>query len=143
LAEIRAGADFNAVAQRRSSGPGAREGGDLGFFKRADMVPEFAEAAFALQAGQLSTAPVRSPFGWHIIRVDERRAAAAPPYEDARETLRQRLFEGEIAAVVEASRAAAKIERFNLDGSTPRALDAAEPPPPTAPAGRPAAPTRR
>jgi peptidyl-prolyl cis-trans isomerase C len=75
--------------------------------------------------------------------VDERRAAAAPPYEDARETLRQRLFEGEIAAVVEASRAAAKIERFNLDGSTPRALDAAEPPPPTAPAGRPAAPTRR
>jgi len=48
LAEIRAGADFNTVAQRRSSGPGAREGGDLGFFKRADMVPEFAEAAFAL-----------------------------------------------------------------------------------------------
>jgi peptidyl-prolyl cis-trans isomerase C len=143
LAAIRAGADFNAVAQRRSSGPGAREGGDLGFFKRADMVPEFAEAAFALQAGQLSTAPVRSPFGWHIIRVDERRAAAAPPYEDARETLRQRLFEGEIAAVVEASRAAAKIERFNLDGSVPRALDAAEPPAPTAPAGRPAAPTRR
>jgi peptidyl-prolyl cis-trans isomerase C len=128
------------VAQRRSAGPGAREGGDLGFFKRGDMVPEFAEAAFALQAGQLSAAPVRSPFGWHVIRVDERRAAAPPPYEEAREPLRQRLFEGEINALVERARSAAKIERFNLDGSTPRAIDAAEPP---APAGRPAAPTRR
>jgi peptidyl-prolyl cis-trans isomerase C len=143
LAEIRAGADFNAVAQRRSSGPGAREGGDLGFFKRGDMVPEFAEAAFALQAGQLSAAPVRSPFGWHIIRVDERRASAPPPFEEAREMLRQRLFEGEINTLIDNARAAAKIERFNLDGSTPRAIDAAEPPAPAAPAGRPAAPTRR
>ena len=143
LAEIRAGADFNAVAQRRSAGPGAREGGDLGFFKRGDMVPEFAEAAFALQAGQISAAPVRSPFGWHIIRVDERRSSAPPPFEEARETLRQRLFEAEINTVVERARSAAKIERFNLDGSTPRAIDAAEPPAPTAPAGRPAAPNRR
>ena len=143
LAEIRAGADFNAVAQRRSAGPGAREGGDLGFFKRGDMVPEFAEAAFALQPGQISAAPVRSPFGWHIIRVDERRSSAPPPFEEARETLRQRLFEAEINTVVERARSAAKIERFNLDGSTPRAIDAAEPPAPTAPAGRPAAPNRR
>lgn len=143
LAEIRAGADFNAVAQRRSAGPGAREGGDLGFFKRGDMVPEFAEAAFALQAGQISAAPVRSPFGWHIIRLDERRSSAPPPFEEARETLRQRLFEAEINTVVERARSAAKIERFNLDGSTPRAIDAAEPPAPTAPAGRPAAPNRR
>jgi peptidyl-prolyl cis-trans isomerase C len=143
LAEIRAGADFNAVAQRRSAGPGAREGGDLGFFKRSDMVPEFAEAAFALPVGQMSSAPVRSPFGWHVIRVDERRAAPAPGFEEAREAIRQRLFEGEIAGVVERARGAAKIERFNLDGSTPRALDAAEPPAPAAPAGRPAAPTRR
>ena len=143
LAEIRAGADFNAVAQRRSAGPGAREGGDLGFFKRGDMVPEFAEAAFVLQAGQISAAPVRSPFGWHIIRVDERRSSAPPPFEEARETLRQRLFEAEINTVVERARSAAKIERFYLDGSTPRAIDAAEPPTPAAPAGRPAAPTRR
>jgi peptidyl-prolyl cis-trans isomerase C len=143
LTEIRAGADFNAVAQRRSAGPGAREGGDLGFFKRGDMVPEFAEAAFALQAGQMSAAPVRSPFGWHIIRVDERRASAPPGFEEAREALRQRLFEGEINTLVERARSAAKIERFNLDGSTPRAIDAAEPPAPAAPAGRPAAPTRR
>ncbi|MCA3366237.1 MAG: peptidylprolyl isomerase [Roseomonas sp.] len=143
LAEIRAGADFNAVAQRRSAGPGAREGGDLGFFKRGDMVPEFAEAAFALPAGQTSAAPVRSPFGWHIIRVDERRASAPPSFEEAREALRQRLFEAEINTLVERARATAKIERFNLDGSTPRAIDAAEPPTPAAPAGRPAAPTRR
>jgi peptidyl-prolyl cis-trans isomerase C len=149
LAEIRGGADFNAVAQRRSSGPGAREGGDLGFFKRGDMVPAFADAAFALRPGQISAAPVRSPFGWHIIRVDERRLSAPPAFEEVRETLRQRLFEAEINAAVERARSVAKIERFNLDGSPPRATDAAEPPAPApapapaAPAGRPAAPTRR
>jgi peptidyl-prolyl cis-trans isomerase C len=107
------------------------------------MVPEFAEAAFALQAGQISAAPVRSPFGWHIIRVDERRSSAPPAFEEVRETLCQRLFEAEINTVVERARSTAKIERFNLDGSTPRAIDAAEPPTPATPAGRPAAPTRR
>ena len=108
-----------------------------------EMHRVIAEAAFALPAGQMSATPVRSPFGWHIIRVDERRASAPPSFEEAREALRQRLFEGEINALVENARASAKIERFNLDGSTPRAIDAAEPPAPAAPAGRPAAPTRR
>jgi peptidyl-prolyl cis-trans isomerase C len=143
LAEIRGGADFQAVAQRRSTGPGAREGGDLGFFRRGDMVPEFAEAAFALAAGQVSEAPVRSPFGWHVIKVEERRAAAPPPFEQVAGEIRQQLLQAEVQAAVERARSAARIERFNLDGSAPRPTDAAEPPAPAAPAARPGGPIRR
>ena len=143
LAEIRGGADFTAVAQRMSTGPGSREGGDLGFFKRGDMVPEFAEAAFALQPGQISE-PVRSPFGWHIIKVEERRRATPPSFEDAAPAIRQQLLQAEVQAAVERARSAVTVERLNLDGSAPRATDSAEPPPPAAPpASRPAAPTRR
>ncbi|MBW6400646.1 peptidyl-prolyl cis-trans isomerase [Roseomonas sp. HJA6] len=145
LAEIRGGADFAEVAQRRSTGPGTREGGDLGFFKRSDMVPEFAEAAFALQPGQISENPVRSPFGWHVIKVEERRQATPPSFEEAAPQIRQQLLQAEVQAAVERARNAVTVERFNLDGSTPRATDSAEPPAPAAPpASRPAAaPTRR
>jgi len=127
----RPGADFAAVARARSTGPGSREGGDLGFFKRGDMIPEFAEAAFALQPGEISQAPVRTQFGWHVIRVTERRAAPAPGFEEAKEALRQTVFEEAVNAEVERIRAAARIERFNMDGSRPAApslLDGAAPP---------------
>lgn len=140
LAEARRpGADFADVARRRSTGPGSREGGDLGFFKRADMIPEFAEAAFALAPGQISAAPVQTQFGWHIIRVEERRAAPVPPFEEAREALRQTVFEEAVNAEVERIRAAARIERFNLDGTpataapAPSLLDGAAPPAPAQP----------
>ncbi|NKC33708.1 peptidylprolyl isomerase [Falsiroseomonas selenitidurans] len=134
LAEARRdGADFAEIARRRSTGPGSREGGDLGFFKRADMIPAFAEAAFAMQPGEISATPVRTQFGWHVIKVEARRAVPPPPFEEARESLRQRAFEEGVNAAVERIRAAARIERFNLDGSPQRApapslLDGAAPP---------------
>lgn len=137
LAEARRpGADFAEIARRRSTGPGSREGGDLGWFKRGDMIPEFAEAAFALQPGQISPNPVRTQFGWHVIRVEERRAVAHPSFEESRESLRQAAFEEGVNQVVERIRAAARVERFNLDGSAPRPpslLDGAAPPAPTQP----------
>ncbi|MGG5810176.1 peptidylprolyl isomerase [Falsiroseomonas sp. CW058] len=138
LAEARRpGADFAEVARRRSTGPGSREGGDLGFFKRGDMIPEFAEAAFAMRPGEISQNPVRTQFGWHVIRVEERRAVAPPSFEEAREGLRQTAFEEGVNATVERIRAGARVERFNLDGSAPRPpslLDGAAPPA-AAPAG--------
>ncbi len=122
LAEARApGADFADVARRRSTGPGAANGGDLGFFKRADMIPEFAAAAFALRPGEISAEPVRTPFGWHVIKVEERRAGAPRSFEEGREPLRQAAVEEAVAATVERVRAAAKVERFNLDGTPVRA----------------------
>jgi peptidyl-prolyl cis-trans isomerase C len=144
LAEARrAGADFAEVARRRSTGPGSREGGDLGFFKRADMIPEFAESAFAMQPGQISENPVRTQFGWHVIKVEERRAVPPPAFEEARESLRQRAFEEAVTAEVDRVRAGARIERFAMDGSplpatpAPSLLDGAAPP-----AAAPAQPRR-
>jgi len=135
LAEVRRpGADFAAIARTRSTGPGTEQGGDLGFFKKGDMVPEFAEAAFALQTGQISE-PVRSAFGWHVIKVEERRTAAAPTFEESAEQLRQAAFEEAVNATVTRISAAAKVERFNEDGTpraaapTPSLLDGASPPP--------------
>lgn len=129
----RPGVDFADLARRRSTGPGAREGGDLGFFRRGDMIPEFAEAAFALQPGQITEAPVRTQFGWHVIRVEARRALEPPPFEDARADIRARVFEESVGRIVERFRSAANVERFNLDGTPMRVrspLDAAEPPAP-------------
>jgi len=134
-AEVRKpGADFAAIARTRSTGPGTEQGGDLGFFKKGDMVPEFAEAAFKLQPGQIS-APVRSPFGWHVIKVEERRAAEAPSFEDSLDTLRQAAFEEAVQDTVKRIQEASKVERYNEDGSVrqmapaPSLLDGATPPP--------------
>jgi peptidyl-prolyl cis-trans isomerase C len=131
LAEARrTGADFSEVARRRSTGPGAREGGDLGFFKRGDMIPEFEEAAFALQPGQISQNPVRTQFGWHVIKVEERRSAPAPSFEESREALRQQAFEEGVNAAVERIRTAARVERTDAAGAPrpPSLLDGAAPP---------------
>ena len=148
MAELARGADFAEVARRRSTEPGAQQGGgDLGFFKRGDMVPEFTEAAFALQPGQVSAAPVRSQFGWHVIKVEEKRAAAAPSFEDAKPQLQRRMLEEGVEAMVQRVRSAAKIERLDTSAAPAPAgtlLDNAAPPPAASPAGRaPAAPQPR
>jgi peptidyl-prolyl cis-trans isomerase C len=136
LAEVRRpGADFAEVARRRSTGPGSREGGELGFFKRGDMIPEFEQAAFGLRPGEISQAPVRTQFGWHVILVEERRAVPAVSFEDSREQLRQQAFEEGVNAVVERIRAGANVERL-AGGEAPRPpslLDGAAPPAPAQP----------
>ncbi|WP_270937619.1 peptidylprolyl isomerase [Falsiroseomonas oryzae] len=135
LAEVRRpGADFAEVARRRSSGPGSREGGDLGFFKRGDMIPEFEQVAFTLRPGEISANPVRTQFGWHVIKVEERRAVPPPSFEESREQLRQQVFEDGVNQAVERIRAAANIERL-AGGEAPRPpslLDGAAPPAPAA-----------
>jgi peptidyl-prolyl cis-trans isomerase C len=136
LAEVRRpNADFAEVARRRSTGPGSREGGDLGFFKRGDMIPEFEAVAFSLQPGQIAANPVRTQFGWHVIKVEERRAMTPPTFDESREQLRQQAFEDGVNQAVERIRAAATIERLD-GGATPRPpslLDNAAPPAPAQP----------
>jgi peptidyl-prolyl cis-trans isomerase C len=138
LAELQRGATFEDLARRRSSDAAARNGGDLGFFARGDMVPEFAAAAFALQPGQVSPAPVRTQFGWHLIKVEERRTSRGPSFEDNREALRQAAIEEEVNAAVERVRAAARIERMEPPAAPPQP----EPPPSAARPGAPAQPRR-
>jgi peptidyl-prolyl cis-trans isomerase SurA len=86
----RPGMDFAALARARSEGPSREDGGDLGFFRRGTMVPEFDKAAFTLKQGEVSE-PIRTSFGWHVLKVEERRAVGVAPYEEMRPKLELQL----------------------------------------------------
>ncbi|WP_426756556.1 peptidylprolyl isomerase [Myxococcus sp. Y35] len=88
----RPGMDFASLARARSEGPSAADGGDLGWFKRGVMVPAFEKAAFTLPEGGVSD-PVRTNFGWHVLKVEERRAVAAASYEEMRTKLEGKLLQ--------------------------------------------------
>jgi peptidyl-prolyl cis-trans isomerase C len=113
LAEIKKGTDFAELAKQKSKDPGAAaEGGDLGYFTKEQMVPEFAEVAFKLDKGQVSE-PVKTQFGWHIIKVENKRTKPAPEYDkvkDQVQTFVMRRAQGEFIAKL---RAGAKIERMD------------------------------
>ncbi|MDW8314840.1 MAG: peptidylprolyl isomerase [Rhodovarius sp.] len=133
IAELARGVPFDEVGRRAAVGAGTREAGDLGWFKRGDMVPEFSAAAFAMRAGETSSQPVRTQFGWHVIRVDERRSLPPPSFEEAREELRDALLQEELAAALQRIRAELRIERRELPAPRAGLLHGAEPP---APPGR-------
>ena len=130
--ELTKGGDFAELAKSKSKDPGAAaEGGDLGFFSKDQMVPEFAEAAFKLDKGQTSD-PVKSSFGWHIIRVEEKRTKPLPEFDQVKgqlETYVQRKAQTEYLAKL---RETAKIERLDKPAEPPAAAPAA--PAPAAPA---------
>ncbi|MFP2909402.1 peptidylprolyl isomerase [Pyxidicoccus sp. 3LFB2] len=88
----RPGMDFSALARARSEGSSAAEGGELGWFKRGVMVPAFEKVAFNLKEGEVSE-PVRTNFGWHILKVEERRSVAATSYEEMRPKLEAKLYQ--------------------------------------------------
>lgn len=92
VAALAGGADFAQLAAEKSQDPGSKErGGDLGFFTRGEMIPEFEEAAFATKPGELS-APVQSQFGWHVIKVAEHNAAVPATLDGVREQIRELLL---------------------------------------------------
>jgi peptidyl-prolyl cis-trans isomerase D len=94
-ARIRAGEPFEKVAEELSEDPGSKaSGGDLGFFARGRMVPAFDEAAFSLEPGTLSE-PVRSPYGFHVLRVEEKRPAKVVSFEEAKASLARELLRAE------------------------------------------------
>ena len=117
IAALKKGGDFATIAKKESSDPAAQNGGDLGFFKKGDMVPEFAAAAFALKPGEVTPEPIKTQFGWHVIRLDERRTAPVPTFEQSRDELRQQVVQEGVRAAVAKARAGLKIEEFNMDGS--------------------------
>jgi peptidyl-prolyl cis-trans isomerase C len=89
IAELDAGADFAELARARSMGPTADRGGDLDYFTRDNMTPDFAQAAFALEVGQYSPDPVPTEFGWHVIKVEDRRAEGGASFEEMQDQLRE------------------------------------------------------
>jgi peptidyl-prolyl cis-trans isomerase C len=117
LAELKKGTDFAALAKQKSKDPGASEGGDLGYFTKDQMVPEFAEVAFKLNKGQTSD-PVKTQFGWHIIKVEDKRKRDVPSFDQVKPQLESYLVRKAQADYVSKLRESAKIERTG-GGPTP------------------------
>ncbi len=135
IGDLKKGGDFAALSKQYSKDPGAaQQGGDLGFFKKSDMVPEFATAAFALKDGEVSPTPVHTQFGWHVIQVMEHRTTPPATFDQSRDALRQSMVQAAVQQVVAQARTEVKVEKFNMDGTPVRATDAAEPPAPISPA---------
>jgi peptidyl-prolyl cis-trans isomerase C len=117
IVELSGGADFFELAKSKSIGPSADKGGDLGFFKRENMVAEFADAAFALGIEETTETPVRTQYGWHVIRLVERRKAKPPLFEQVEAEVRKMLTRDIGVEIMKSLRAEAEIKRFGPDGS--------------------------
>src|ERR1700716_337031 len=115
--ELKKGADFAELAKKKSKDPGASDGGDLGFFTKDQMVPEFSAVAFALEPGKVSD-PVKSQFGWHIIKVEEKRARKAPDFEQVKGQIETYVTRKAQAEYVAKLREAAKVERMDKPEET-------------------------
>jgi peptidyl-prolyl cis-trans isomerase C len=128
LKRLMGGDEFATIAKEMSKDPGS-EGGDLGWFTKDRMVPEFADAAFKLEVGQVSD-PVKSPFGWHIIEILDKRQKTFPPFDQVKEQVTRYVVQKAQTALVADLRKTAKIER----------TEPPEPPKADKPAAAPAAP---
>ena len=133
--ELKKGADFAELAKKKSKDPGASDGGDLGFFTKDQMVPEFSAVAFALEPGKISD-PVKSQFGWHIIKVEEKRNRKAPDFEQVKGQIETYVTRKAQAEYVAKLREAAKIERMDKPAEAAAKPDAAKPEPPKTPRWR-------
>ena len=116
IQQIKGGADFATLAKQKSKDPAAQNGGDLGFFGREDMVKEFADAAFAMKTGEVTPKPVKTQFGFHVIKVEDRRTANPVTFDEAKDDLQSQLSQQAVSQYIETLRTEAKIERFGPDG---------------------------
>jgi peptidyl-prolyl cis-trans isomerase C len=131
IARLKKGEDFEKVAKEVTEDPsGKANGGDLGYFTKDQMVPEFAEAAFKLNKGDISE-PVKTQFGWHVIKVEDSRVKPPPTFDEVKPQIENYVTRKAQADLVQKLRAEAKIEKL---------YTVAPPAPPAAPSAPPAAP---
>jgi peptidyl-prolyl cis-trans isomerase C len=126
VAQLKGGADFAAIAKEKSKDPGAANGGDLGYFTKDQMVPEFAEAAFKLDKGQISD-PVHTQFGWHIIKVEDKRTKPTPSFDQVKGQIENFVAHRAQAELVDNLRKTAKIERLDQPAAPNPMLNPAAP----------------
>ncbi len=113
VADLENGADFAALAKERSKGPSGPSGGDLGYFSKQSMVPAFSDAAFKLAAGETSP-PVQTQFGWHVIRVEDRRNRPVPPFDQVRDQIYQLLISEAQRDIYDEMRAKASVDIVDM-----------------------------
>src|SRR6202051_2479330 len=138
--ELKKGADFAELAKKKSKDPGASDGGDLGFFTKDQMVPEFSAVAFALDPGK-SSDPVKSQFGWHIIKVEEKRNRKAPDFDQVKGQIETYVTRKAQADYVAKLREGAKVERMDQAAAARPKADAK--PDPAKPADSKMAPAKK
>jgi len=112
IEQLKGGADFAKLAKEKSKDPGAAEGGDLGYFTKDQMVPEFADVAFKMYPGQLSN-PVKTQFGWHVIKVEDKRIKQPPEFEKVKDQIEAYLARKAQSDFIAKLRQSAKVERFD------------------------------
>jgi peptidyl-prolyl cis-trans isomerase C len=119
IAKLKGGADFATLAKQLSTdkGSAANNGGDLGWFKQGDMLPEFSAAAFSMKKGQISDKPVHTRYGWHVIQVLDTRTSTPPTLDSVRDQIRQKLIQQGVRAAVEKAIGQVKVVHYNPDGT--------------------------
>jgi peptidyl-prolyl cis-trans isomerase C len=112
IVRLNKGEDFAKLASELTEDPsGKANGGDLGFFSKEQMVPEFSDTAFGMEPGKIS-APIKTQFGWHVIKVEEKRTKPQPKFEEVKPQIEQYVTRKAQAEMVTKLRAEAKIEKF-------------------------------
>ena len=107
------GDDFAELAKNKSTGPSGPSGGDLGWFKRGQMVPPFEKAAFSLNKNEITQRPVQTQFGWHVIKIFDKRIPEAPSYENMKSNLIQDLERKIVSKKIQDLRNDALIEKLS------------------------------
>lgn len=115
IAELDGGADFIELAKAKSTGPSGPQGGDLGYFGRGQMVPEFEAAAFDLKKGTYTKEPVKSQFGYHIIFKEDQRDSQPPSFEQVKGQIRQALAREKYFLLTQGARAKFEVEILDED----------------------------
>ncbi|WP_325264170.1 peptidylprolyl isomerase [uncultured Rhizobium sp.] len=110
IADLDKGGDFAAIAKEKSQDSNKDEGGDLGWFAQGRMVPEFEQAAFALEKGAYTKTPVKTQFGFHVIKLLDKREAAPPALDQVEDQVKQLVMRDKYVAIIEKAKADQKIE---------------------------------
>lgn len=118
IQEVKSGKDFAQLASKNSIGPSAQRGGDLGYFTAPEMVKPFSDVAFSLKKGEVSDKPVKTQFGWHVIKVEDVRTRKVPPYDKIKPQIQREVWEQLGQDFLRQYREQAKVERYSLDGKT-------------------------
>jgi peptidyl-prolyl cis-trans isomerase C len=117
IKQLEAGEDFAKLASTNSNDPGNKDkGGDLGWFSKNEMVPDFADAVFKMGKGDISKAPIKTQFGFHVVKVEDKRTKAKPSFEETKQMIMVDLRREKLEKMLEDWKSAANIEKFDING---------------------------